>query len=331
MNDIFKTLRIRLFTWYFLSLVFLGTFIILTIHILQYKYSPELILVALALLSVIGFLIIYRFTRSLTVLSSQMKKVTSRNLETRVSVHGNDEIGELARSFNGLLDRLEIAFRRERQFIGDVAHEMKTPIATLRSSFEVTLKKERTNDEYRQILKDSIKETDRITATLKDILDLAWTEVPNENMRKVFSLSQVMEEMAEIAQKLGTGKKIRVKQDIIAGVNVSGFRERLARAILNIIDNAVKYTPDEGMISISLEKEDGKAVVAVRDSGSGIAPEEIERIFDRFYRGGKSDKVFGAGLGLSIAKSTVEIHKGKIKAVSAPGKGSTFFIILPTA
>lgn len=331
MNDIFKTLRIRLFTWYFLSLVFLGTFIILTIHILQYKYSPELILVALALLSVIGFLIIYRFTRSLTVLSSQMKKVTSRNLETRVSVHGNDEIGELARSFNGLLDRLEIAFRRERQFIGDVAHEMKTPIATLRSSFEVTLKKERTNDEYRQILKDSIKETDRITATLKDILDLAWTEVPNENMRKVFSLSQVMEEMAEIAQKLGTGKKIRVKQDIIAGVNVSGFRERLARAILNIIDNAVKYTPDEGMISISLEKEDGKAVVAVRDSGSGIAPEEIERIFDRFYRGGKSDKVFGAGLGLSIAKSTVEIHKGKIKVISAPGKGSTFFIILPTA
>lgn len=263
-------------------------------------------------------------------LSFQIRQVSSKTLDKRItSVKGNDEIGKLAESFNELLDRLDKAFKRERQFIADVAHEMKTPIATLRSSFEVTLHKERTNEEYKKIIKDSIIETDRLTTTLKDVLDLAWSEVPNENLRNMFDLSELMYEMSEIAQKLALKKQIAVTYSIVPQIQMGGFRERLGRAILNIIDNAVKYTSPKGKIHISLIQEYNNALITIKDNGLGIELAEIEHIFDRFYRGAKTDKIFGAGLGLAIAKATVDIHKGAIKVSSRPKIGSTFTIALP--
>lgn len=330
MTQFFSKLRYRLFLWYFLSLVFLGVFIIQTIHIIQYKYSMELIVILLLVFALIGFIIISRITRSLTFLSQQMRQISSKNLDKRITAFkGTDEIGELSMSFNSLLDRLDRAFKRERQFIADVAHEMKTPIATLKSSFEVTLQMERTNEEYRRIIRDSIAETDKITNTLKDILDLAWSEVPNEKFRVRFDLSKVVTELAEITQKLAEKKQIRVTAEIKNSVLIEGFRERLARALLNIMENAVKYSPANGRIHVALETEQGRAVISVRDSGQGIPTEELEHIFDRFYRGGKTDKVFGAGLGLAIAKSTIQVHKGTIKVVSKLNEGSTFFVFLP--
>ena len=151
MRNAFQSLRFRLLFWYILSLVFLGAFIVLTVHILQYKYSSQLIFGLFFIFAVIGFVVIYKITQSLNFLSTQMRQISSKTLEKRVtSIKGNDEIGQLAISFNELLDRLDKAFKRERQFIADVAHEMKTPIATLRSSFEVTLQKERQNEEYKK-------------------------------------------------------------------------------------------------------------------------------------------------------------------------------------
>lgn len=325
-----NSLRFKLFFWYLVSLILLGFFIVLTVHIYQYKYSTYVLGGLFILLAAIGFATIYRITQSIINLSSQIRQISSKNLDTRISPSKNDdEIGELGKSFNELLDRLDVAFKRERQFIADVAHEMKTPIATLRSSFEVTLHKERTNEEYKKIIKDSIVETDRLTTTLRDVLDLAWSEVPNETLRSKFDLSELMNEMAEIAQKLALKKQITVSHSIISSIQMLGFRERLGRAILNIIDNAIKYTPQNGKITISLIQEYNNALITIKDSGQGIGEEEIEHIFDRFYRGTKTDKVFGAGLGLAIAKATVGIHKGAIKVDSKPKHGSTFTIALP--
>lgn len=330
MKKLLGSLRFRLFFWYSLSLLFLGAFIILTIHILQYKYSPELIAVLFLLLAVTGFIVVYKITRSLTYLSAEMQHISSRTLDKRVTfVRGDDEIGQLARAFNELLDRLETAFHRERQFIADVAHEMKTPIATLRSSFEVTLQKERTNDEYKKIIKDSIAETDRMTNTLKDVLDLAWSEVPNESLRTTFDLSELMHELVEITQKLAARKQISVTSSIMPGIMMKGFRERFGRAILNILDNAVKYTSGNGRISVTLIKELNNALITVKDNGQGIEESEMSHIFDRFYRGSKSNKIFGAGLGLAIAKATIGIHKGVINVTSKPKKGATFTIAFP--
>src|SRR3990167_9820859 len=246
-----KSLRFKLFFWYVVSLALLGFFIILTVHIYQYKYSVYILGGLFLILSIIGFITIYKITQSITDLSSQIRQISSKNLDKRISPSKNDdEIGELGRSFNELLDRLDVAFKRERQFIADVAHEMKTPIATLRSSFEVTLQKERSNDEYKKIIKASINETDRLTTTLKDVLDLAWSEVPNENLRETFDLSELMNEMAEIAQKLGSKKQIEVTHSISPHIQMKGFRERLGRALLNIIDNAIKYTTHNGKVHI---------------------------------------------------------------------------------
>ena len=144
----YKSLTFKLFFWYVISLLLLGFFIILTVHIYQYEYSIQVLAVLFFILSVIGFITIYRITRSLTDLSLQIRQISSKNLEKRIlSIKSNDEIGELSITFNDLLDRLDTAFKRERQFIADVAHEMKTPIATLKSSFDVTLQKNRTNDD----------------------------------------------------------------------------------------------------------------------------------------------------------------------------------------
>lgn len=330
MKYIFQTLRFRLLFWYILSLLFLGAFIILTVHILQYKYSSQLIVGLFFLFAVIGFIVVYKITQSLNFLSTQMRQISSKTLETRItSIKGSDEIGQLAVSFNELLDRLDKAFKRERQFIADVAHEMKTPIATLKSSFEVTLQKERQNEEYKKIIKDSIIETDRLTTTLKDVLDLAWSELPNEQVKATFDLSELMFEMSEIAQKLCLKKQIIVVNTIISGIQMSGFRERLGRAILNIIDNAIKYTSQKGKIHISLIQEYHNALITIKDNGQGIEEGELEHIFDRFYRGSKSEKVFGAGLGLAIARATIGVHKGVIQVKSKPGVGSTFSIALP--
>lgn len=313
-----------------ISLAFLGIFIILTIHILQYKYSSQLIIVLFFLLAIAGFIAVYKITQSIMSLSFQIRQVSSKTLDKRItSIKGNDEIAQLAESFNELLDRLDKAFTRERQFIADVAHEMKTPIATLRSSFEVTLHKERTNEEYKKIIKDSIVETDRLTTTLRDVLDLAWSEVPNETLRRKFDLSELMNEMAEIAQKLAIKKQIFVTYSIAPHIQMWGFRERLGRAIVNVVDNAIKYTSQNGKITISLIQEFNNALIIIKDSGQGIRQEEIEHIFDRFYRGTKTDTVFGAGLGLAIAKATIDIHKGVIKVDSKPKAGSTFTIALP--
>lgn len=327
-----KSLRFKLFFWYVISLALLGFFIILTVHIYQYKYSVYVLGILFSILSVVGFIIIYRITQSIVNLSAQIGQISSKNLDIRISsTKDDDEIGELGLAFNNLLDRLDVAFKRERQFIADVAHEMKTPITTLRSSFEVTLHKERSNEEYRKIIKDSISETDRLTTTLKDMLDLAWSEVPNENLRSKFNLSELMFEMSEIAQKLAIKKKISVIYTIAPHIQMLGFRERLGRAILNIIDNAIKYTFQNGKITISLIQEFNNALITIKDSGQGIEGAELNQIFDRFYRGSKTNKIFGAGLGLAIAKATVGIHKGAIKVESKPKLGSTFTIALPLA
>ena len=259
-----------------------------------------------------------------------MKLISSKNLENRITINqGKDEISELAITFNELLDRLNKAFKRERQFIGDVAHELKTPLSTLKSSFEVTLQKERSNEEYKRIIKGSINETDRLTKTLKDVLDLAWTEVPNESQKELFDLSEMMNEMIEIGQKLALKKQIKINFSIASNIKLDGFRDRLGRAILNIIDNAIKYTPNQGRINISLLKEKNNALITIKDNGQGIEESELNQIFDRFYRGSKTNKIFGAGLGLAIAKATIEIHRGAIQVKSRLNSGSIFTIALP--
>jgi signal transduction histidine kinase len=285
----------------------------------------EIFMVLVLILSSMGFIIIFRFVESITSLTKQMRQISDENLDKRVTVtKENTEVAELSKTFNELLARLNTAFKREQQFIADVAHELKTPLATMKSSLELSLNKKE-NAESRSLL----KEVDRLSDTLKDVLDLAWTESKEAKLEgKNVQLSELVQDLSEIAEKIAEKKKLIIKKNIEEHIIIHGFKDRIARAFLNIIDNAVKYT-QEGTITISLKQRGNSILFIVEDTGGGIPKEDRSHIFTRFYRGKKTNKVFGSGLGLAISKSIVQLHKGTIDVESWEGKGSRFIIILP--
>src|SRR3989344_3225931 len=329
----FSSLKSRLFLWYIASLLLMAFFIILIIHVFAINNGAYFLILLFLTLSVLGFTIIYKITKSLTYLATRMKMISSKNLNERIlDIESHDEIGELALAFNELLNRLHEAFKREQQFIADVAHELKTPLATLRSTLEIALNQKRNVDEYQNAIKDALDETHQLSSTLKNVLDLAWSETPQEQKNaKQFNLSLLIEELVETAQKMAMEKKIGVSGNIDENIILFGFKDKFGRAILNLIDNAIKYTPSQGKIEISLKKENGKVAVKIHDTGPGISKQDLPHIFDRFYRGSSTEKIFGSGLGLAISKAIVVSHHGEIEVKSKIGQGTTFTLSLPLA
>lgn len=327
-----RSLRTRLFVWYLGSLLFLTAFFYIVIHTLQWRYGTEAFIGLIIVFSLAGFGQIYSIIRAITTLSKRMKTISSANLKDRVTeIKRDDEIGELSSTFNALLDRLDDAFQREQQFIADVAHEMKTPLSTLKGSLELALQRKRSEDDYKKVLGGAADDVTRMSDTLKNVLDLAWAGSPIEqkNPRKV-NLSELVEELADIAEKMASQKGLKLETSIEKGTFVKGFKDKLGHALLNIIDNAINYTPTGG-ITITLKKVKDKAFILIKDTGPGIAEQDIPHIFTRFYRGKKTDKVFGSGLGLAIAKSMIELHDGTIEVESTVWKGSTFVVSVPLA
>ncbi|MEK7525303.1 MAG: ATP-binding protein [Patescibacteria group bacterium] len=260
-------------------------------------------------------------------ITEKITKIGTENLSEKVDVpKTGDEIEDLAQTFNGLLDRLDSAFKRERQFIGDVAHELKTPLATLMGEIELALTKKRKSDEYRRVLTEALVDARRLGDTLTNILDLAWSQT-DAKLERV-DLSAVVNDLNEVAKKLALAKRITVKNNIKAGIFVLGKKDKLSRAVLNLIDNAIKYTNEKGRVEINLNKEKGQAVIKVVDNGSGIGKTDLPHIFERFFRG-NGPETAGSGLGLPIAQAIVEAHRGKLKVMGNSGKGTTAIIYLP--
>jgi signal transduction histidine kinase len=330
MNKKWKSLRTRLFFWYVASLFLLAIFFYVAVHIYNLRYSNPLFVFLFLILAGIGYITIYQITRSITYLSNRIKTITSRTLDERIEdIKSEDEIEELANSFNDLLQRLSDAFRREKQFIADVAHEFKTPLTIVRSDFEITLSKKRSQEEYEKVMQDAIVEIDKISTTLNNVLDLARSNIPLREHAEHFNLSLLMEELVETTHKMAAVKSIKVVDTIDPEVHISGYREKLARAFLNIIENAVKYTNAHGTITVILKKASDNALVTVQDSGVGISNEDLPQIFDRFYRSQSVEKINGSGLGLAISKAIITSHLGSVDVKSELNQGTTFTITLP--
>lgn len=336
-----KSLRTKLFLWYVGSLLVVITYFLLFIHYYAVPHAIHILIGLFIILAIAQFVTVYKITKSITLLSSKIKLISSENLEEKITGNfGEDEIGELADSFNNLLDRLHESFKREQQFIADVAHELKTPLTTIKSSFEIALNRPRTNEEYKRVIGEAITETTQLSQTLKNVLDLAWSKAPEgQKTKKKFNLTELITDLFEIAQKLAAKKKIEVKLSTIPNVFITGFKDKLARVLLNLIDNAIKYSPFAEKIEIILEKTPNKVLISVIDNGPGIPEKDLPHIFDRFYRGSTTDKpwnysaeqnrVLGNGLGLAIAKSIITLHQGEIKVKNNKGEGSTFIVVLP--
>lgn len=327
----FKTFRGRLFFWYATSLVTITVFFYLAIHLFRLPYGNIQFFLLLLVLALEGFFIIRKMTNELARLSSKIKSITSKNLSEKITnIDGEDEIGELASSFNQLLDRLDEAFKRERQFIGDVAHELKTPLSVQRASLELTLTKDRPKEEYQKAIEEALIDSNRISGTLKNILDLAWSQTDDaQRGENKVNLSVVVNEIKEVATKLAFDKHITVGGSVDNEITVSGRKDKLFRAFLNVVDNAIKFSPKNGTVTIDLLKRDDLILFRVKDNGPGISEQDLPHIFERFYRGSKADKTFGSGLGLAIVQAVIKAHQGTIDIKSKVGHGTTVVITFP--
>lgn len=292
-----------------------------------------IVLIALAIPGIFGgYFLAKSAMKPVTDISLKLQNIGYKNLSERVpNPETGDELEELADTFNQLLDRINDAFTRERKFIGDIAHELKTPLAILKTRIEISAYRERSKEEYRKELIETLTDVDKLNFILKDILDLAWSESDRVKMEmKKIDLSELSLEIKEIAVNMAAAKNISIISRIREKTLIFGKKDKLSRALMNLIDNAIKYTNVGGEVEICLTKEKKNVVWQISDSGIGISSADLPHIFNRFYRGARSKKIQGSGLGLSIVKAIVRAHDGKIEVKSQPNKGTTFRIVLPS-
>lgn len=286
------------------------------------------------LLSVIGGLVLSRLAmRTVDQITMAADEISEKNLSLRIpEVNTKDEIGHLVRTFNSMISRLENSFSQIKRFTSDASHELKTPLTILRGELELALRSDKSTERYQEILLSALEEVVRLTNVVETLLELSKAEAGQIKMNfEKTNISQLILDISEDAEILAEGKIIKVQKNIQE--DIFGFvdSKRIHQAVLNIIDNAVKYTPSGGQIIIELTNSHNNFHLVVSDTGIGIPEEELHHIFDRFYRVDKarSSSIYGAGLGLSIVKWIVDAHNGKIEVESTIDQGSTFTITLP--
>ncbi len=261
-----------------------------------------------------------------------VQKITAENLKLRIQMPGTrDEIERLAATFNDMLDRLEKAFSSQKHFIQDASHELKTPLTILQGELEVTLKRIRPVIEYEEVLESSLEEIRRISSIVENLLLLARVEDQTTGLDvKEFNLQRVLRAAVEDMAGLAREKSLSLTLLADEALMIPGDEQKLKQVFLNLLDNAIKYTPPHGAVSVSAAPAAADMVhITVQDTGIGIPATELPHVFNRFYRVDKARSSSGFGLGLSIAKSIVEAHQGTISAESSLNRGTTFIISLP--
>jgi len=291
---------------------------------------PLVLLVA----SLGGYFLARKSLGPIALMNAQTQRITAENLSSRLDVtNPRDELGQLATTINALLARLDATFSEQQRFIADASHELRTPLAVLRGETEVALEQNRGAKDYRETLALIKDEAERLTRIVENLFILARQPVDQHSMMKEpLRLNEVVSECVRSAQVLATQRGLRLHLDgATSEVSFTGDDELLKRMLLNLLDNAVKYTAPGGDVGVALSTQNGSARIVVTDSGIGIPSADQPRIFDRFYRVDKarSRALGGAGLGLSIAKWIVEAHGGTITVQSMPIQGSEFIVELP--
>jgi two-component system, OmpR family, sensor kinase len=281
-----------------------------------------------------GYVIAGKALRPVDEMTAAARRITAEDLHQRIRRQGTqDELDRLAETLNGMLARLDEAFRQMRRFAADAAHELRTPLTALKGGIEVALRQARTPEEYQHVLVSSLEDVDRLIRVAEDLLLLSRAAVPPEMPRPRIELEPLVLEALELGTRLAQGTGVHVKLGPVAPAAVRGDVSALGRAMRNLVENAVKYTPAGGTVDLTLRTADGQAFFAVRDTGIGIAPADAERIFEPFVRldAARARETGGTGLGLAIARSIVLAHGGTLTLEREPGPGNCFVISLPLA
>jgi heavy metal sensor kinase len=261
------------------------------------------------------------------------ERITAARLDERLEVpNPDDELGRLARTLNGMMARLERSFDEIRRFTADAAHELRTPLSVLQTAAEVALRHPRDPEHYRRVLEDMLEEVERLARLAEQLLFLCREDAglvarADERLHLDDLARDVVEHLAVVAREKGQTLTLEAR----AACPVQGDPEQLRRLLYNLVNNAIKFTPEGGSVAIACGPEDGHASVLVRDTGIGIPAEHLPHVFDRFYRvdPARARDLGGTGLGLAISRAIVEAHGGRIRVTSTEGRGTTFHVALP--
>jgi heavy metal sensor kinase len=297
-----------------------------------------LVPLGLALATAGGMAVARAALKPIANISRTARRITAEDLSLRIPTRlTGDELDHLVETLNAMLGRLDDAFAQMRRFATDAAHELRTPLTVLTGGIEVALRTPRSADEYRRVLQSSLEEVRRLARLAEDLLLLARTSTDIGSAvgpaRDRVELEPVVLDVLDMGMRLahGTGVNFRLAE-CVPGV-VVGNAADLRRGLLNLVENAVKYTPAGGTVVLALRQADGSASIIVRDTGPGIEPADVDRIFQPFVRldAARTRDTGGSGLGLAIARSIVLAHGGTITVDSTPGAGSQFTIRVPLA
>jgi heavy metal sensor kinase len=299
-------------------------------RLIEKEFLPVLVLLA----SLLGYWLSGRSLAPVNRIIETVRLIGAQNLSSRLEVpRARDELRHLTETLNAMLARIEASFKSITQFTADASHDLRTPVAVIRATAEITLRKPRAQEEYRRALSTILETSVDTSELLENLLTLARADAGAAGMdMRPLDLSAHVQKARERAALLGLEKAL----DITATtprepVWVKADAIAIDRLLLILLDNAVKYSPSGGRCEIALSQSETHAQITVRDSGEGIPESELKNIFDRFYRVDRvrSKSNGGAGLGLAIARWIAEMHGGTIAAESTPGAGSEFQIKLP--
>ncbi|HZT74227.1 MAG TPA: ATP-binding protein [Terriglobales bacterium] len=294
--------------------------------------------VTVASSAVAGSIMAQRTLKPVADITHAAQKITASNLSQRIPVvAAGDELAELAQTCNEMIARLEASFQQMNEFAANVSHELRTPLQAIQGETELALISEAPLAECRRVLESNLEEIDRLNRMIRNLLVLAQADAGQVRPRlEALDLNELVRDLVEQMQVVAAAREVALRAVTAAPVPVQADSLRLRQMVLNLIDNALKYTPPGGRIEVRVERQLGRARVQVRDTGIGIDPADLPHIFERFYRADKSRSrtagaVDGCGLGLPMVKWVAELHRGSVEVTSTPGQGSSFTVNLPMA
>jgi heavy metal sensor kinase len=291
--------------------------------------------IALAVSLAGGWFLAGRALRPVDKITLAVQRIAAGDLSQRLSMPpAHDEIGRLAATFNNMIGRLDTSFRQIRQFTSDASHELRTPLTVMKGETDLILRRPRPIEDYKTVLESNLEEIDRMTRIVDELLFLSRADMGEVKVESLpVALEALVEDVHRQATLLGHDRNIEVVLGTIMPVVVQGDDLRLRELLLNLVENAMKYSHPGGKVEISLLKEGQEARLSITDHGIGIAPADHKKIFQRFFRTdvARAHTKKGTGLGLAICAWIADLHKGRVEVKSDLGQGSTFTVVLPLA
>lgn len=316
-----------------------------TVAVLQVAHSTESIrdaithlLITLALAAPVlvvvsafgGYLLARRALRPVDELTQTARTLSADNLDLTLAIpHTSDEVGRLARTFDEMLSRIHRSFTREKQFTSDISHAIRTPLMAMQTIIHYLNEKDRSAGQQRAAIEDLGAAVAQLGVLTERMLSIARVEQDSEMSRSPVDLSATVHDLCETLRPVATGKGIGLTEDVPPGLIILGSEDEIISMLMNLLENAVKYT-DCGEIRVTASREhDGHLLVSISDTGLGMSSDELDKVFDRFYRAPGVRQVDGSGLGLAISRRIARAMGGDVTARSEPRKGSEFTIRLP--